>query len=295
MKRKFLCAALLSFSLNNLVYASNVDSFEQLNEAIQKNTESQINITSDIQFNSDLIEQAIEDLTIDAGHNSLLGNEHRGFIVDKDYNLTVLNIGSGTNDTSKSASGFKANGTYDGGVITFKSDGKLTVKNSTFYNNKNIYTSGGSGAINITKRRTTEADIEKKAQVFIDNSYFFNNEGNGAGAINADVKRLDVSNSQFSYNNAVYRETVVGNGGAINIKGDEEYTDSVLNITNSLFSYNNADAEGGAIASSDIAKINIVSSQFLNNKSGDNGGALYIQGTPNINITDSEFSLPMLK
>lgn len=146
-----------------------------------------------------------------------------------------------------------------GGAIG--SDGKLTVKNSIFKNNKTNFTLDAN-----------ESEQELK-------SVYTSIAGGGAIGVNDET---DIESSSFdgNYSNV--------SGGAIIANGTNG-----LKINNSAFANNKADVNGGAIASGwDVSqngdslaeifadtytpdKIEITDTDFANNSAGKYGGAIY--------------------
>ncbi len=291
MKKKILFTFLACYLFNNNVKAADIVDLDSLNNAIREGKESNINIEKDLILDSNIENQTAQDLVIDGGNHSLDGQgQYSGFWVDGDKNLTVLNLGSSTGDITSSVKNFLNSDDYDGGcVISFGSDGKLTVKNSTFYNNISTDKFKGHGAA----ISTFSNDSNFKSEVYIDNSYFIQNKSHSGSAIGGSVKILDINKSVFKDNSTVDTSSSgAGRGGAIYVFSDiEKSPDSHLKITNTNFENNKSYFYGGAIYAIDIANIDISKGTFKNNTSSNSyGGAGYLEDISFINIDNSEFN-----
>ena len=151
---------------------------------------------------------------------------------------------------------FNNNNCMKSGGAIYNNDGKLTVDNSTFNNNKaKGVDNDGGGAIN---NHLGTANIY--------NSEFYNNEGYDGGAIFSN-DTLNITNSRFNDNKASY-------GGAIFAVG------SSLDLYKSILKNNTAteklssNGAGGAVFGMS-SKTKILNNEFISNNANGPGNVIY--------------------
>lgn len=213
------------------------------------------------------------------------------------YNEGSLSLGgdpaSGGGAGKQNTVTFTGNSAADGGAIY--NSGNLDVKQSIFngntatnsggavYNNNtatftntsfsgNKSSNGNGGAI----YNGTNGVIETLTATFQNNS-----AGKDGGAIYNDGTLNNITNSNFTGNNAVTNgeASTTGNGGAIyNANG------KTINITTNSFSGNKAGEAGGAVYNAGTLTI---SGNTFNGNSASKGGAIYNNDT--LNIAENTF------
>lgn len=213
------------------------------------------------------------------------------------YNEGSLSLGgdpaSGGGAGKQNTVTFTGNSAADGGAIY--NSGNLDVKQSIFngntatnsggavYNNNtatftntsfsgNKSSNGNGGAI----YNGTNGVIETLTATFQNNS-----AGKDGGAIYNDGTLNNITNSNFTGNNAVTNgeASTTGNGGAIyNANG------KTINITTNSFSGNKAGEAGGAVYNAGTLTI---SGNTFNGNSASKGGAVYNNDT--LNIAENTF------
>ena len=161
------------------------------------------------------------------------------------------------------------NANLTAGAILFKGSENITIDKSLFIN----CSSGKNGGVLFS-------DGSEKINVI--NSSFFNCYSGFGGAIVTLEGKLNVTNSLFNGNTAIY------NGGSIY----SSYTE--VNILNSEFTDNkcignfNRDYQKGGALYLDESEINIDNCRFIGN-SAYNESAIYLYDTVECNITNSYF------
>ncbi|MGF7119222.1 chitobiase/beta-hexosaminidase C-terminal domain-containing protein [Methanobacterium oryzae] len=154
----------------------------------------------------------------------------------------------------------------NGGAI--KNNGNLTVTNCTFTNNSAqgegsaIGNLGALTVIGSTFTRNTAnwaGAIYNNGVATINSCTFTYNYATHGSAIH-NYASLNVTNSNFSGNNAT------NNGGAIHNQGN-------LNLKGCIFTKNVASQDGGAIYCY-YGTLNVINSSFTNNTAADDGGAI---------------------
>jgi hypothetical protein len=205
---------------------------------------------------------------------------------------------------------FQYNNATDGGAIATYNGSFLTLNNSDFIGNINIYNCGAGGAI-CTEQYTISTI---KDCTFINNGYvyeggaignagfltiidskFVNNTASLGGAITnfyVDNATLNVYNSSFTGNNALVQGGAIFIDGCIGNIDSCDFTSnnataggaitniSTLIINNCKFNDNNATNYGGALVNGYI--LNVTNSAFTNN-TATNGSIIYNHGVPNMN------------
>ena len=222
------------------------------------------------------------DTTIDGGSLITIsgGNSVGVFSVNAGITFTVRNLTI-------------ANGSApDGGGI--RSEGTLTVTNSTFSDNSaTLFNGGGNGG-----------GIWNVGTLTVTNSTFSGNSAPTDGGGIWNLGTLTVTNSTFSANSArdgggiagegdgtvtVTSSTFSGNSASGFSGGGAIWSNGTLNMSNSTFSGNSATGGGGAIHNS--GTLTVTNSTFWGNTGkgeGGAGGAIYSGGT--LTVTNSTFS-----
>ncbi len=176
---------------------------------------------------------------------------------------------------------------FSGGAIATESRSELTIKGSTFANNKGF--NGGA----IYSYSTTKFTIEDS--IFAKNSA---TKSGGGGAIFTDGINpfgparptvggtLSITGSRFEDNKAE------GGGGALFLYGygkDKSVIEDTIFQRNRVSLNKNGEARGGALQSN--MGINLLNVSFANNTATKQGGALWLNGKRQpINIVNSTFS-----
>lgn len=226
----------------------NIKSFDELvNNSASYQSGDLINTIQDITAAKNIgdIFPSGGEFTLNGQNNKFLGNNKKGFTVNKNTHLTVNEFSSFEN--------FNSNG--NGGA--FENNGTLTVNNTNFSNN---VAAKGSAIFN-------------KGTLNINNGKFTNNGSTSnttfGGAIRSEAGTLNISNSTFTDNvSKTY-------GGAI------ATSNTIINITDSSFYNNKTDGRGGVLSSN--AYTTIRNSEFKYNSSKSYGGALNINNDVYIN------------
>lgn len=253
---------------NNLKDSNEKDSFKDLDNLINSNTDGIINIDVDYFFNPDTDSDFTNGITI---NRSLIinGNNHT---IDADNSARIFNVIS---NVSLSINNLNFYNGYSKEGSSILSRGEISINNSSFIN----FTSNSSGGaiytyediivnnsyFNLNKVLSSKAanlyggSIYSRKNVFVYNSRFENSEAKSGGAIYG-LKEVTVYDSAFR-NNTGYSEYSDG-GGAI-------YAPNVT-VRNSFFEFNEG-IYGGAISARNIDAKNSV---FTNNTGGKIGGAL---------------------
>lgn len=258
---------------NNLKDSNEKDSFKDLDNLINSNTDGIINIDVDYFFNPDTDSDFTNGITI---NRSLIinGNNHT---IDADNSARIFNVIS---NVSLSINNLNFYNGYSKEGSSILSRGEISINNSSFIN----FTSNSSGGaiytyediivnnsyFNLNKVLSSKAanlyggSIYSRKNVFVYNSRFENSEAKSGGAIYG-LKEVTVYDSTFR-NNTGYSEYSDG-GGAI-------YAPNVT-VRNSFFEFNEG-IYGGAISARNIDAKNSV---FTNNTGGKIGGALKSSNT----------------
>ncbi|MGN0105266.1 hypothetical protein [Methanobrevibacter ruminantium] len=258
---------------NNLKDSNEKDSFKDLDNLINSNTDGIINIDVDYFFNPDTDSDFTNGITI---NRSLIinGNNHT---IDADNSARIFNVIS---NVSLSINNLNFYNGYSKEGSSILSRGEISINNSSFIN----FTSNSSGGaiytyediivnnsyFNLNKVLSSKAanlyggSIYSRKNVFVYNSIFENSEAKSGGAIYG-LKEVTVYDSTFR-NNTGYSEYSDG-GGAI-------YAPNVT-VRNSFFEFNEG-IYGGAISARNIDAKNSV---FTNNTGGKIGGALKSSNT----------------
>jgi Chlamydia polymorphic membrane protein (Chlamydia_PMP). len=187
------------------------------------------------------------DITLEA-----LGLRH--FQVNNGGRLRLYDLTLSDGETPLNSSG-------RGGAVVVDNNGKLQVKNSTFF--MNVAVNGGALAF---QSGALDALIENSQFLFNDASD--NNPGTsslglgGAIFVDSGSQTITIENSSFSQNYAD------AHGGAI-------YTDQSIVIKNTTFNYNDADNNGGALYVLTQGNAAISNSVFFENQAINRGGAIY--------------------
>jgi hypothetical protein len=182
--------------------------------------------------------------------------------LDGGKSVPVMSVKSGINfnlDALTIADGF-TNSTHEGAGL-FNDGGTVSIRNSIFTGNTDLYGDGGG--------------ISNQGTMSITNSTITNNTAGVTGGGLVSIGTISVSNSAFTHN------TAAGFGGGF-------YNYGTANITRSVFSANVSKSDGGGLFN-DSGTLNISYSIFSANAvpTGDYGG-LYNRGTSN--ITNSTFA-----
>ena len=155
--------------------------------------------------------------------------------------------------------------------------GNISILKSNFSGNR-ATRSGYGGAVYVS-------DAQK---VTINNTHFNSNTaGYQGGAVYVSGGQVNITNSNFSNNIAVY--SVSGSGGALSISSLQD-----IKLQDIYFINNSAgtrSGNGGAVYINNGQELNINNAHFINNKAGfniGNGGAVYFNGG-NITATNSTF------
>lgn len=258
---------------NNLKDSNEKDSFKDLDNLINSNTDGIINIDVDYFFNPDTDSDFTNGITI---NRSLIinGNNHT---IDADNSARIFNVIS---NVSLSINNLNFYNGYSKEGSSILSRGEISINNSSFIN----FTSNSSGGaiytyediivnnsyFNLNNVLSSKAanlyggSIYSRKNVFVYNSRFENSEAKSGGAIYG-LKEVTVYDSTFR-NNTGYSEYSDG-GGAI-------YAPNVT-VRNSFFEFNEG-IYGGAISARNIDAKNSV---FTNNTGGKIGGALKSSNT----------------
>ncbi|CAG9326025.1 unnamed protein product [Blepharisma stoltei] len=137
-----------------------------------------------------------------------------------------------------------------GGALTCVSCESITITSCTFESN----TAEEGGALYLS----TSSDTEITNPYIIKSSTFNSNSAILGGGIYTNNINLNVSNSEFTGNNATTTETntgsipTTGNGGGINL-ACTDFTSCVFNLTSNKFFNNTATYNGGGINWEDIS------------------------------------------
>jgi hypothetical protein len=224
-----------------------------------------------------------------------------------------------TNSTFDGNDGRSANSERGGGAIATKSGGSLTVKGSTFTNNKGInggainhllgnltvenstflnndstagaagaHTSGYGGAIytdgaNASGTNSTPGPVG--GTIAIRNSRFEGNKGAGQGGgmflFVYPPDKIIVEGSTIVNNQVVKSSNGDALGGGLRI-GNGEFT-----ISNTTFSNNLAPSQGGALWVGEKSPGTIINSTFAGNKAEDASGTSGLGGAIMFNTSES--------
>ena len=268
----------------NDMLKSTSKSFSDLNNDINSNSKSEINLTCDYIYNPDNDSDfkggiAIKrDVTIDGnGFTIDANNTARIFRITSDYLFSTPNV------TLKNIKFINANGSGNNGAAV---NGRSTIINCTFINNTVTQPSSSSAA---------SGGAVYAGTVF--NSTFINNHADrSGGAIYAGTAEncIFINNSAGLNGGAIYMGstrdcTFINNsamyGGAVSGQ-DSHYSQNCTFINNSakndggalihvkvskgIFEGNHADSTGGAVCDSIV-----LNSIFTNNSAGVYGGAIY--------------------
>ena len=221
------------------VLMADEQTFTQLNQTINGNNDSEINLTGDYKYSpgDERFKKGISitrEVTINGNGHIIDGNgEARIFMVNSNnvalYNITFKNGHSGEYE--------------GGGAVYFNEDGNVAdcnfINNTAYYDGGAVYFNGDGNVLDCN---------------FINNTA---SEGGGAVYFNEDG---NVSDCNFINNH------VVDWGGAV-------YFDEVGNVADCNFTGNSAEKEGGAVF---FLKINgvVTSCNFENNSDSYGGGAI---------------------
>ena len=195
---------------------------------------------------------------------------------------------------------------YSAGAISLFGLGSLTVKNSTFTNNKSF----SGGAI-----RVTSSDLIIEDSVFTGNDSTFGADKDfmdvpgGGGAIYLDAASVpndprfygslsghdlegETEGGIFSVKNSRFEDNrAAGGGGAIMAWGYSQdriiIQDSEI-INNEVIKNETGSAEGGGVWLMGFGEID--NTTIADNKSADLGGGLYVYGEVSTKISNSNFS-----
>ncbi len=168
-----------------------------------------------------------------------------------------------------------------GGAIYSSNTNSLFIDNSTFDGNIALEARGGAIRLNNTAEATIKNSIFNK-----------NNAEDSGGAINSwNTDSLFIDNSTFDGNIALE-----GNGGAINLSGNENSPNRYYEIDSSIFNNNESGLSGG-VMNSNGNNLTISNSSFKYNSSNGSSAGVINAGnstydenqTVTITITDSEF------
>ncbi len=236
--------------------------------------------------------------TPDAGSITLVRTSVRNCSGDSG---AALYIGGGIQTASGTAvsitgGDFKGNSTNAyGGAVNCTNDTKdkstvtITI-NGTLFRGNTAYNGGGAIHAN-SSYDASERVISLYDCTFDRNRQTRTDAGDGAGAVNVNIGRLNVSGCTFEGNRAAY-----GNGGAIRMGSDERAT---YNMTwnparkRSVFLNNSAPGQGGALAflsTGTPATITLENAQFTGNTSGGAGGAVYFAPAKELAFKDCGFN-----
>lgn len=180
-----------------------------------------------------------------------------------------------------------------GGAVYVKSGGYIDFISCIFEANE-CETNGGAIYLD-------SDDVHLK----VDNCTFNNNIGGEDGGAIYCPGETAVSNSTFTWNQAIKRYEPRSFGGAIRSKklitvdncvfnnnfainwGGAIYADKEIRITDSSFYGNSADAAGAVYASTITQTVS--NSEFRNNRDYDDGGALYIDDSCSLEFASCKF------
>lgn len=185
------------------------------------------------------------------------------------YNSGTITIGE--------TSFFTDNSVTNGGIggVIYNEEGKITISNSLFENNKATGSAVSSGGA-IYNNALMDAQHNPAAILEISDSGFNYNEASFGGAIDNSGK-LNLSNVSFIENDATFTDR--NNGGV----GGAIFNYWMATVNGGLFKYNHA-FDGGAFFNRDTATI---SSTFTENRAYI-GGAVYNEYK--MTISDSAFT-----
>ncbi len=251
--------------------SASVGTFENLQKEINDAPAgSVLNLTRDYAGHQGAVVHIERDIIIDGqGHTiDCLGKECSAFYSGNgNIVLKNLNIINGNNNNHF------LDIMYHGGAIRIEGSAQYTIENCSFINNwaddhgGAIY-NGVNKALRIincqfTSNALDDGDggaIYSVGDLFVENSYFYNNMADNYGGAIYTQQTLTVKNSKFVSNKADDDD-----GGAI-------YSIGETNIYDSTFENNVAEDSGGAIYS--IGKTNIYDSTFERNTVKEDGGAI---------------------
>ena len=229
------------------------------------------------------------------GNTTFSGNTHSpnagGSIPNDIFNVGVLNLEPGKNETILLKDGIDGDGGNDHGTVNISGKGKVRVDNELIYHDVNL----NSGTLELAPTTSVEASrfvIEEGAKFSADKTTFNDSSDDKGGAI-YNSGEVTLSDSVFRENTA-FNEESSAYGGAI-------YNRYKLDISNSIFTNNMAETDwllagGGAIYNDRLGTLTISDSAFTgnistgnsNHGSWGNGGAIFNdKGT--IIITNSTF------
>ena len=167
---------------------------------------------------------------------------------------------------------------------------EVTVKNTTFINNRNSAVVTGQNAYTTIDNcffRTNRgsAVYNSDSYVTIRNSFFDDNRSD-SGDGNSKAGGAIYSHSKLTVENCKFANNKAEKGGAI-------FTDYITSITNCLFEGNRATNNGGAViadyrGSDWCFSVDIESSIFKKNNAGNEGGAVYCDSMNYLSLKDVE-------
>lgn len=193
------------------------------------------------------------------------------FQVSNDYSLTINNV------TLKD---FKRE-SHDGSIIL--NSGNLTIKNSNFYDNQNIFR--GSNFNNYIGESVV-LRLNANTNNSIYNSNFKNNSAGRSGAVIS--VEMDYNNNKLFINNSNFTDNKVlrtsDNGGVMSLNGE-----STLFVNNSLFKNNSAPYNGGVVYQGVNSEITVYNSKFEENQARE-GGVFYQDKYGRISLYNSNFT-----
>lgn len=242
------------FMVNIPAYATDVNDWPTLKNALEDNNVSEINFTNDITI-SDENSPRLEVNKIINGYNLKLdGNKELGF--------TVGSVGMTSNISvvinNVVFENFSNDDSIDNitDIFHVNENSTLNINNSTFQNNNNLE----YGIINLSNGKVTlnNVTVTNNSSEGFYGGMLYNEATNGS---------LKVLNSKFEKN------TVSGSGGAI-----YSAFGTNLSVENTKFTKNEADSNGGAIYNYQAEVATIKNSNFESNVATKNGGAIYSKG-----------------
>lgn len=276
------CTCLLFTGLKVSAATTEVNNFSSLQTAIENAVSgavTDITLTGAINDASDVITTKTgTEIVLNGADNSIISDksEHRGFNIVNGSTVTINNT---------TISDYIINSTStdqrDRGAAIF-SNGRLTINNSTFTNNKTYNSNVTDGTVVMGG-----AIFAKSGVIYInDASYFKENEARRGGAIASEDNSSSViviDSASFEKNHAGFAGGAVSNGGLMNIS-QSNFKDNTADYSSD--SYDNG---GGAISNTGTLYLT-ERNTFTNNISNRNGGAILNRSNSSSNIVISGYT-----
>ncbi len=246
-------------SLANAITAANTDT--ATGGCPAGNGADTIALLANIRLQADL-PTITSDMTIEGNNYTIRGNNRfRIFYIEDNSTVAIHDLTLAETLARYKGSHLTTTGNDAlGGAIY--NEGKLTISNSTFNDNKSDEYGGAIYSI---------GDITISDSIFSDNAAV-----SLGGAISNWEGTLTISNSAFRHNQADLGGAILNNWGG------------TLIISDSAFRYNEAASQGGAV-STKTGTVTISNTGFESNSAGWNGGAVH-NWFGKTSISDSSFT-----